>query len=169
MGFRVLNICFGVCVFLSSFVALGTFASEDSEIICSTYSDGTLQVNPEIELFHEEIQSILKRGEIVIAVKKGNSPPFFFEENESVYGLDFEIGCALAKELGVQARFVRNQESFNGTVDMVMNEEADLAISKISTTLKRQKKVLFSRPYAQFTHGFLINRERVSAIDFDGD
>ena len=51
-----------------------------------------------------------------------------------------------------------SQYLFNDTVNLVYENKADIAISKISRTLSRTKKVIFSNPYLAMRQSLLLNR-----------
>ncbi|OQW92179.1 MAG: hypothetical protein BWK79_15225 [Beggiatoa sp. IS2] len=124
--------------------------------------------NPQtlFESYPPDIKRILERGEIIVAMLDTDSPPFFFhkESGEERYGLDIELAHGVAEKLGVKLKFNRTAKTFNEVVDIIVRGEADVAISKLSRTLERAKKVLFSEPYIIFHHGLLINRLRMAQI-----
>ena len=63
-----------------------------------------------------------------------------------------------ADQLGVDVHFIRTAKTFNDTVNLVYEHKADIAISKISRTSSRTKKVLFSNPYLTMRQSLLLNR-----------
>lgn len=106
-----------------------------------------------------DIQHILDRGTLVVAVLDRDNPPFFMKmEDGTLGGLDIQLAQAIADQLDVKLEINRSADTFNGVVDTVFNREADLAISKISRTMKRAVKVRFSTPYVTMRQGLLINR-----------
>jgi ABC-type amino acid transport substrate-binding protein len=105
-----------------------------------------------------EFNRIAARGELIVAMLKTDTPPFFFERQGRLQGLDVELALELGKSLGVPVRFDRSAGSFNEVVDKVSRGEADLGISKISRTLARAQAVLFSDPYLTLHHGLILNR-----------
>ena len=72
-------------------------------------------------------------------------PPFEFKENDQFKGVDIELAELLAQKLDMK------YEIFNIDFDMLfpslINNKYDLALSAITITEKRQKKVDFSIPY----------------------
>lgn len=106
-----------------------------------------------------DIQRILDRGKLVVAVLGTDNAPFFMEDgNRQLTGLDVKIAQGLADELGVDLEFNRSAETFDEVVDQVYQLKADIAISKLSRTLSRAKRVQFSRPYVAMRQGLLVNR-----------
>lgn len=106
-----------------------------------------------------DIEKIKQRGKIVVAMLGKDVPPFFMKHKDGgFYGLDVKLAEGIAAELGVELEFNRSAMSFNDVVQEVIEGRADLAISKISRTLARSQKVLFSRPYIVLRQGLLFNR-----------
>lgn len=106
-----------------------------------------------------DIQKIVKRGVLRVAMHAIDHPPFFMRDAQGkLIGLDVELAQQIAAELGVRVEFIRTADTFDGVVDQVMREEADVAISKISLTLTRAKRVLYTEPYFVFRQALLINR-----------
>lgn len=106
-----------------------------------------------------DMQKIIDRGELIVAINQEDSPPFFAENVDGeLIGLDVEIGRKIAKSLGVQVRFDRSAKTFNEVVNRVYKGDADMAISKLSQTLERAKIISFSHPYLTMRHGLLLNR-----------
>ncbi len=106
-----------------------------------------------------DIQGILDRGVLVVAVLGTDNPPFFSENPQGeLTGLDIDLGQSIARELGVQIKFDRSAKVFNEVVDLVHHHKADIGISKLSISMARAKKVLFSSPYVSMRQGLLVNR-----------
>ena len=111
-------------------------------------------------LIAPDIARIVNRGELIVAMVAMDTPPFFYVKNNELVGLEVDLAKDVAKELGVTVRFDRTAKSFNEVVDIVSRQEADLGISKLSSTLARAQKVHFSTPYLMLNHGFILNRVR---------
>ncbi len=111
-----------------------------------------------IETYPEEISEIVRRGTIVFAMTAADQKPFFYVDEVSgeFLGLDVELAYNIANKLGVRAVFNRDAQSFDA-VD-VANAKADVAISKLSRTLKRAQLVLFRKPYITIRQALLRNR-----------
>jgi polar amino acid transport system substrate-binding protein len=106
-----------------------------------------------------DIQGILERGVLVVAVLGTDNPPFFSENSQGeLTGLDIDLGQAIATELGVKVKFERSAKVFNEVVDLVYQHKADIGISKLSISMARAKRVLFSSPYVSMRQGLLVNR-----------
>ncbi|NEQ50594.1 MAG: transporter substrate-binding domain-containing protein [Leptolyngbya sp. SIO3F4] len=131
-----------------------------------TEQDGALSPRSEMS---PDIQRILDRGTLVVAVLGTDNPPFFMSDAGNLEGLDIKIAQGLADALGVDLEFNRSAETFNEVVDKVYQLEADIAISKLSRTLSRAKRVRFSRPYVTMRQGLLANRLQLAAQQTQGN
>lgn len=110
-----------------------------------------------------DIQRILERGKLVVAILGRDNSPFFMDlGNGELGGLDIRLAQAIADQLGVDLELNRSAKTFNDVVETVYGGSADLAISKISRTMQRAMRVRFSRPYLQMRQGLLINRLQVA-------
>lgn len=121
-------------------------------------------------LMPPDIQAILDRGKLRVSLLGRDNPPFFLvdedkaAEDQPLVGLDVNIAEALAEELGVEVEFIREAQTFDDVVDLVYRGEADLAISKLSQTLKRARKIRFSEPYLTMRQGLLVNRLQLTKV-----
>lgn len=113
---------------------------------------------PDGRMLAPDIARIVTRGELVVAMLGVDTPPFFYEKNGELVGLEVDLAKAMAKELGVKVRFNRSAKTFNATVDLVAKGEADMAISKISRTLARTQIIAFTQPYLTLNHALILNR-----------
>ncbi|MBY0410007.1 MAG: ABC transporter substrate-binding protein [Burkholderiaceae bacterium] len=120
---------------------------------------------PDGRLLAPDIARIVTNGELVVAMLKVDTPPFFFfNEKGDWVGLEVDLAEAIAKELGVKLRINRDAGSFNAVVDILAKGEADLAISKLSRTLARTQTIAFSNTYLTLNHALLINRVKFAQI-----
>lgn len=106
-----------------------------------------------------DIQRIVDRGVLVVSLLDKDNPPFFMvREDGQLDGSDVKMARAIAEALDVDVEFRRTATTFNEVVDDVYARNADLAISKISRTLKRARHNRFSKPYLSLRQGLLVNR-----------
>ncbi|WP_374665286.1 ABC transporter substrate-binding protein [Ramlibacter sp.] len=113
---------------------------------------------PDGRMLAPDIARIAARGELIVAMLGVDTPPFFYEKNGELVGLEVDLAKAMAKELGVNVRFNRAAKSFNGVVDIIARGEADIAISKLSRTLARSQVISFTEPYLTLNHALILNR-----------
>lgn len=111
-----------------------------------------------------DIRRILDRGELVVALPKADSPPFFYQRDGRLHGVDVALAEGLARELQVGVRFHREAASFNEVVAVIARGEADVASSKLSRTLSRAQYVRFSKPYLELRHALALNRIRFAEM-----
>lgn len=110
-----------------------------------------------------DIQRILRRGKLIVAMLNQDNPPFFMADQASeLIGLDAEVARSIAEQLGVQVEFNRSAQTFDQVVKTVYRLDADLAISKLSRTLSRAKSVRFTQPYVTMRQGLLVNRLQIA-------
>ena len=105
-----------------------------------------------------DIQRILRRGTLVVALTTDDLPPFHEMRDGQLAGLDVDLAKGLAAALGVGVSFDRSSKTFDGVIDVVARGEADIAVSKLSRTLARARLVRFSQPYLTLHHALALNR-----------
>jgi ABC-type amino acid transport substrate-binding protein len=126
------------------------------------------QATERVDMKAPEIQSIQKRGHLLVAMTKSDQPPFYFVNTQGqLEGLDVLLASALAAKLEVTPVFLRDFSSFNDVVDAVAWGKADVAVSKLSRTLNRAQTVRFSSPYVVFRQGLLVNRLQMARLTPD--
>ena len=113
-----------------------------------------------------EIKEILDKGYIVFGMNAADVKPFYYTDEESgqLIGLDVELAYAIANRMGVKAVFDRSETSFDRIVQLVVEKKADVAISKLSLTMRRAELVRFTMPYITFRQALLINRLEYAKI-----
>jgi ABC-type amino acid transport substrate-binding protein len=167
------------------FIALFTACNERSPAIEENYNLNKVStpletvrslaaVNERVEgnapriasVYPEEIQNIINEGKVVFAMTNADQKPFFYVDEQSgvMIGLDVELAYEIANRLGVKAVFNRESGSFDEVVMKVVNKEADIALSKLSRTLRRAELVRYTIPYITFRQGLLINRLELAKV-----
>ncbi len=115
------------------------------------------------EGYPKDIRAILERGKLVVAMTASDQYPFFFVTPDGgIDGLDVRLARRIAEELKVEVDFNRNAASFNDVVAEVIAGRADVAISKLSQTLARAQRVIFTKPYITFRHALMLNRLKLA-------
>lgn len=120
----------------------------------------------QLDSYPEEISNIIKRGSIIFSMTAADQKPFFFidEKSGEMMGVDIELAYSIANKFGVRAEFNRDARSFDDVVRNVANNKADVAISKLSRTLKRAQLVHYTRPYIVFRQALLVNRLQLAQV-----
>ena len=114
---------------------------------------------------HGDIEEIISRGELRVAITEVDQPPFYFmDKNGKLSGYDIDLATKMAEELGVKLVITREAPTFNDLIPLISSGKADLAISKLSRTLTRSKFVKFSTPYMTFRQGILFNRLQLAKV-----
>ena len=108
---------------------------------------------------HSVIDKIQKSGELTIATS-GNQFPFSFKDTDGNFrGIDIMIGNGIAERMGVKAKFV--EVDLSNIIATVKEGKADLAISGLSVTAKRNETVMFTKPYFITGKGVLSTKKGV--------
>ncbi|WP_189401721.1 MULTISPECIES: transporter substrate-binding domain-containing protein [unclassified Mesorhizobium] len=107
---------------------------------------------------------IVSDNRLRIAMPAFASDPFFPADGSGDKGIDMDLARGIAAELGVEPVFDRSAVTFDAMVQKLASGEADLAIGKLSRTLKRGRSILYSRPYAMLHQGLLANRVNLARI-----
>ena len=90
------------------------------------------------------LDDVIKRGAMRVCTP-GDYKPFSLAKADGTFeGIDVDLVQAMAKSLGVEARFVKT--SWPKLMDDFV-EKCDLAVGGISVTLDRQKRAFFTTPY----------------------
>lgn len=112
-----------------------------------------------------EIQDIKERGRLVVAMYAQDRYPFFYVNPAGqLVGADVDLALEIGRSLGVEVEFDRTARLFDEVVTLVASGEADVAISKLSVTLPRAERLLYTRPYVSLQQGLLINRKAYARI-----
>ena len=117
----------------------------------------------------EQLAAILEAGYITIGTE-GTYPPYsFHDEDGELTGFEVEIGRAIAKQLGVEARFV--EADWDSLLAGLEAERFDIIINDVTPTDERRETYDFSDPYT-LVHYVIITREDNDKIasfeDLDG-
>lgn len=107
---------------------------------------------------------IVSDNKLRIAMPAFASDPFFPADGSGDKGIDMDLARGIAAELGVEPVFDRSAVTFDGMVQKLTSGQADLAIGKLSRTLKRGRSILYSRPYAMLHQGLLANRVNLARV-----
>ena len=90
------------------------------------------------------LDDVARRGSLRVCTP-GDYKPFALAKSDGTFeGLDVDLVQAMAKSLGVEAKFVKT--SWPKLMDDFV-EKCDIAVGGISVTLERQKRAFFSSAY----------------------
>ncbi|MBN1913681.1 MAG: amino acid ABC transporter substrate-binding protein [Candidatus Omnitrophica bacterium] len=120
--------------------------------------------------YSPDIKRIIDRGKLIVAMLEEDNPPFFMHDEKGDFvGLDVDLAHDIAAKLGVEVEFRRKAKTFDAIVDMVFLKEADVAISYLSKTLERAKKVIFTDTYITLYQTVVVNRLEAAQRKWDKD
>ncbi|HEX8710076.1 MAG TPA: basic amino acid ABC transporter substrate-binding protein, partial [Pyrinomonadaceae bacterium] len=90
------------------------------------------------------LERVRRSGELRIGTD-ATYPPLESVENGQFTGFDIDLGTAIARELGVRARFINS--GFDGIFPALQNGTFDAVMSSVTITEERRASMLFSDPY----------------------
>lgn len=93
----------------------------------------------------DRLEQIKKSGELKFAMDATYPPMEFVDSKTNLKGFDVDIANAVAKKLGVKAKFVNI--SFDGVFSALQAKKFDVIELALSITDERKKTVLFTKPY----------------------
>lgn len=106
-----------------------------------------------------QLAPLFEKGYLRVAMYQRDTPPFYFtDESGKLTGIDVELIKGFAQQLGLRVEFDRSAKTIIGAINMVDDGHADLAICKLSITMGRAKRVLFTQPYIKLRKALLVNR-----------
>ena len=124
-----------------------------------------ISVNPSYAVEIEYYQKILDRGYLNVGIPPYDTPPYYYYDNETkqMEGIDIDIVRQFANNIGVEAVFDKDSETYNGLLKRTSAGEFDLTIGKLSTFYKRMEDA-HPHEYMTFRHALLANRRVISKI-----
>lgn len=113
-----------------------------------------------------ELSKIESKGELKVAVKNNVRPLGFTDRQGELVGLEIDIARKLAEELlgdekAVELLPVSNQER----LQVILDDEVDLAIARVAVTTPRARIVSFSPYYYLDGTSIVTNSSDVKKID----
>ena len=133
-------------------------------LLIAILSIGT-SVNPSYAVEIEYYQKILDRGYLNVGIPPYDTPPYYYYDNDTkqMEGIDIDIVRQFANNIGVEAVFDKDSETYNGLLKRTGAGEFDLTIGKLSTFYKRMEDA-HPHEYMTFRHALLANRRVISKI-----
>jgi len=113
--------------------------------------------SPAALLAQPALDRVRRSGELRIGTD-ATYPPFETAEGGQYTGFDIDLGNAVAREVGVKARFVN--ASFDGIFPALQNGTFDAVISSVTITPERSASMLFSDPYYDSGQLIVVNQDR---------
>jgi len=94
------------------------------------------------------LAAIKQRGELTWGADLQGGEPFVYEDPanpKQVIGFEVDIANAIARRLGVKARFV--QYAWSNLVPSLERGDFDIVMNGLEATAERQQRILLSQPY----------------------
>jgi polar amino acid transport system substrate-binding protein len=92
----------------------------------------------------DEMDEILKRGELRVAVQTQGAPVSFVNKNGERTGLAVELAKMMAADLGVKVTF--QDYDWKGLIPALLSGKVDMIAADMTPTPQRAAQLLFSRP-----------------------
>jgi polar amino acid transport system substrate-binding protein len=92
----------------------------------------------------DEMDDILKRGELRVAVQTQGAPVSFVDKNGERTGLAVELAKMMAADLGVKVSF--QDYDWKGLIPALLSGKVDMIAADMTPTPQRAAQLLFSRP-----------------------
>lgn len=117
--------------------------------------------------FAAELTETKERGQIIVGVKDNLRPLGFTDAEGSLVGLEIDIARKLAEELfgnseAVELVPISNKER----LQVVLNNDVDLAIARIAYTTSRARIVDFSPHYYLDGTGLITKNNSIKNLDY---
>lgn len=104
-----------------------------------------------------QVNSELKqKGELTIGLE-GTYSPFSYRKNGKLTGFEVDLGKAVAKEMGLKAKFVPSK--WDSLVAGLGSGKYDVVMNDITQTPERVKKYNFSTPYIQSRYVLIVPKD----------
>ena len=142
----------------------GIFKTISLCLMIALLSIGTI-VNPSYAVEIEYYQKILDRGYFNVGIPPYDTPPYYYydKKTKKMEGIDIDIVRKFANNIGVEAVFDKDSDTYNGLLKRTGAGEFDLTIGKLSTFYKRMEDA-HPHEYMTFRHALLANRRVISKI-----
>ncbi|AKP68142.1 transporter substrate-binding domain-containing protein [Companilactobacillus ginsenosidimutans] len=104
------------------------------------------------------------KGTLTIGLE-GTYAPYSYRENGKLTGYEVEFGKALAKEMGLKAKFVPTK--WDSLIAGLNSKTFDVVINNVGETKDRQKHYIFAKPYVA-SKSVLITKDgdsKVKSVD----
>ncbi|MGQ9425392.1 membrane-bound lytic murein transglycosylase MltF [Gilvimarinus sp. F26214L] len=103
------------------------------------------------------LEKIQASGKLYVLSRNG--PTTYYEGPYGFTGFEYTLAQAFAKELGVEL-VIRDEDNLAILLDALGGPKAHIGASGLTVTHKRQRELLFSRPYLEITQRVIYNRDK---------
>jgi polar amino acid transport system substrate-binding protein len=104
-----------------------------------------------------KFEKIKAAGEITIGTSPDYPPFESIDDDGNIIGFDIDLAKEIAKELGVEAKFV--SMGFDSIITAVKNGQVDIGMSSFSVNEERKMSIDFSKPYISTAQVILVKKD----------
>ena len=108
------------------------------------------------------LEKVKAAGVLTIGLDDSFPPMEYRDDKNTLVGFDIDLGSALSKKLGVEAKFVTTD--FAGIIEALKAGKFDMILSTLSITDERKEKILFSDPYIMEGQIVTVSKESAGTI-----
>ena len=105
-------------------------------------------------------------GEVLRVGVAANMPPFVFEQDGKLVGLEIDFAVALANELGMKVRFVKMK--WSDLIPSLRKGKIDIIMSGMNYNREREAIISFTDPYVQSGQKALVLLKNASKYPMAG-
>jgi len=134
-----------------------------SFIICFLFCLIFFKIFP-ADIYPPDIKRIIDNKKIRVAFYPVNLPPFFTNTPRRD-GFDINLMHKIADAFGVDLEIIDTAKTSDDVINLVSEGKAEIAVSELSITLQRAKKVNFTDPYVVLIPGLLVNKGQWEKYD----
>ena len=113
----------------------------------------------------EDLDDIKARGVITIGTEGDYAPYTYHDEKGRHTGYDVEVGRAIAKKLGVEAKFV--ETPWDALIAGIDAKRYDIGINQIGLSPERLAKYDFTKPYVSIKGVLLVRSDNEKIKGFE--
>ncbi|MDR3178890.1 MAG: transporter substrate-binding domain-containing protein [Oscillospiraceae bacterium] len=111
----------------------------------------------------QDIKSIKEKGYLTVALYGKDRLGFFENKDSDLKGFEIDLARKIANSLEVELKFERSSQTYDGLVDLLILEKADIIISTFSATPNRALYLAFSNPYEELRTGVMLSKKYLAA------
>ncbi|NOY63719.1 MAG: membrane-bound lytic murein transglycosylase MltF [Gammaproteobacteria bacterium] len=109
-----------------------------------------------------DLQTIRKRGELLIITR--NAPTTYYQHQDELEGLEYDLASAFSRHLNVQPRFIV-KENISDILSALKGGEGDIAAAGLTRTNGRMNEFLFGPSYQDVKQQVVCRRNGNIAKD----
>ena len=113
----------------------------------------------------EDLDDIKARGVLTIGTEGVYAPYTYHDEKGRLTGYDVEVGRAIAKKLGVEAKFV--ETPWDALIAGIDAKRYDIGINQIGLSPERLAKYDFTKPYVSIKGVLLVRSDNGKIKGFE--